>query len=259
VDAFFAPAGDGFVPRPHARSPWSADMLHGRLLAGLAAREIEREHLDGGFALARLTTDLFSVVPMEGVAVRATRVRDGRRVRAVDVVVTCAGRDVARASALLLVAPGAPPGTVWGRGPWDAPPPSAAAAGPRSEEAEAMGAPDLRFVGRTLDGPGPHRAWLREPWPLVDGEPLTPYVRAVIAADVANPLSNWGEEGLQYINADLTVSLVRAPAGEWIGLEVTDQQAEAGVSVGSCRLHDAVGPIGQVLVTGVSRPFGPPR
>jgi hypothetical protein len=234
-------------------------MLHGRLLAGLAAREIERGHLDGGFGLARLTTDLFSVVPMEPVALRATRVRDGRRVRAVDVVVTCAGRDVARASALLLVAPGPPPGAVWGRGPWEAPPPSAATAGPRSEEAEAMGAPDLRFVGRPLDGPGPHRAWLREPWPLVDGEPLTPYVRAVIAADVANPLSNWGEEGLQYINADLTVSLVRPPAGEWIGLEVTDQLADAGVSVGACRLHDAAGPIGQVLVTGVSRPFGPPR
>ena len=122
-----------------------------------------------------------------------------------------------------------------------------------------MGAPDLRFVGRALDGPGPHRAWLREPWPLVDGEPLTPYVRAVIAADVSNPMSNWGDEGLQYINADLTVSLVRPPAGEWIGLEVTDHVAEDGVSVGACRLHDASGPIGQVLVTGVSRPVGTGR
>jgi len=148
---------------------------------------------------------------------------------------------------------------VWGRGPWDAPPPSVVASGERGAEADAMGAPDLRFVGRALDGPGPHRAWLREPWPLVDGEPLTPYVRAVIAADVANPLSNWGEEGLQYINADLTVSLVRAPAGEWIGLEVTDHLAGAGVSVGACRLHDATGPIGQVLLTGVSRPFGTGR
>ena len=259
MEAFFVPTGDGFVPRPHARSPWAADMLHGRLLAGLAVREVERAHLDGGFGLARLTTDLFSVVPMAPVTLRATRIRDGRRVRAVDVLVACEGRDVARASALLLVAPGAPPGTVWGRGAWAAPAPSALATGPRSEEADAMGSPDLRFVGKALDGPGPHRAWLREPWPLVDGEAISPYVRAVIAADVSNPLSNWGDAGLQYINADLTVSLVRAPVGEWIGLEVTDHLGDAGVSVGSCRLHDPTGPIGQVLVTGVSRPFGTGR
>ena len=103
------------------------------------------------------------------------------------------------------------------------------------------------------------RSWLREPWALVDGEPLTPYVRAVIAADVSNPLSNWGDEGLQYINADLTVHLARAPVGEWIGLEVTDHLDHGGISVGQTRLHDATGPFGNVAVTGVAQAFGDRR
>jgi hypothetical protein len=256
VDGFFTPDGGSLAPRPHARSPWSPTMLHGRLLAGLAVREVERAHLDGGFGVSRVTVDLFSVAPMAPVSLRSTRVRDGRRIRAVDVVLACEGRDVARAAVLLLVGPGSPPGEVWGRGPWDAPPPRGALAPARSAEADAMGAPDLRFVGRPLEGVGPHRAWLREPWPLVDGEALTPAVRAVIAADVSNPLSNWGEHGLQYINADLSMHLVRLPEGEWIGLEVTDHLADGGTSVGQTRMHDGSGPFGFATVTGVARPFG---
>ena len=255
-DAFFRLDGAECVPRPHARSPWAPDMLHGRLLAGLAVRELERGHLDGGFSVARVTVDLFSVVPMAAVTLRSARVRDGRRVRAVDVVVTCADRDVARVSALLLVPQGAPPGAVWSRPHWSASPPASISPGPRAPEADEMGAPEMRFVGRALDGPGPYRAWLREPWPLVDGEALTPYQRAVIAADVSNPLSNWGEHGLQYINADLTLHLARPPVGEWVGIEVTDHQAGGGVAVGQTRLHDEVGPFGVVAVTSVARAFG---
>ena len=29
---FLVVDGDAFVPQPHARSPWSPDMLHGRIL-----------------------------------------------------------------------------------------------------------------------------------------------------------------------------------------------------------------------------------
>jgi hypothetical protein len=254
-DAFFARAGATFAPRPHARSPWAADMLHGRLLAGLAARELSLHHGEGGLQVGRLTVDMFRVAPMAPVEVTAERVRDGRRVRAVDVHLCCEGVLVARAAALLLAPGSPPPGTIWGPGGWDVPLPSALPAGERTPEAEAMGAPELRVLGGGLTGAGPHRAWLREPWPLVDGEPLDPVGRAVIAADVANPLSNWGSEGLGYINADLTVQLVRAPDGEWIGLEVVDHVDEGGISVGACRLHDLRGPIGECQVVGVTRSF----
>jgi hypothetical protein len=253
---FFSVAGGRFVPRPHARSPWSAEMLHGRLLAGLAAREVERAHLDGGFTVARFTVNLFRAVPMRPVALRAARERDGKRVRAVDVVVTSEGHTVARATVLLLAPPGPPPGHVWGRGAWGAPDPSTLPAPPRTAEADGLGAPDMRFIGQSLSGPGPYEAWLREPWPLVDGEELSPVVRAVMAADVTNPLSNWGDEGLQYINADLTVCFSRPPVGEWIGLEVTDHLDAAGVAVGQSRLHDRAGPFAIAAVCGLAQTFG---
>ncbi len=119
-----------------------------------------------------------------------------------------------------------------------------------------MGAPEMRFIGQPLGGPGPYEAWLREPWPLVEGEELTPLVRAVMAADVTNPLSNWGDEGLQYINADMTVYFSRLPLGEWIGLEVTDHLDADGVAVGQSRLHDRAGPFAVVSLGGVAQAFG---
>ncbi|HVM67744.1 MAG TPA: thioesterase family protein [Acidimicrobiales bacterium] len=253
---FFTFTGKAYAPLPHARSPWSAQMLHGRLLAGLAAHEAERHHLDGGFVVARFTIDLFRAVPMRPVAVRAARVREGRRVRAVDVAVTCDGEPVARAVVLLLVPPGPPPGRVWGRPPWRAPDPSELPAPPRTAEADGMGAPDMRFIGQPLAGPGPYEAWLREPWPLVEGEGLTPVARAVMAADVTNPLSNWGDEGLHYINADLTVCFARPPIGEWIGLEVTDHLDAGGIAVGQSRLHDRGGPFAIAAVSAVAQTFG---
>jgi acyl-CoA thioesterase len=231
-------------------------MLHGRLLAGLVAREAEACHLEGGFMVAQLTVELFRAVPMRPVGLHAARVREGKRVRAVEVAVTCDEATVARASVLLLVPPGPPPGRVWGRQPWRAPDPSSLPAPGRTAEADAMGAPDMRFIGEPLGGPGPYEAWLREPWPLVDGEELTPVTRAVMAADVTNPLSNWGDEGLQYINADLAVHFSRPPVGEWIGLEVTDHLEADGLAVGQSRLHDRVGPFAVVVVSGVAQTFG---
>jgi hypothetical protein len=253
---FLAEGSDTLIPRAHARSPWAADMLHGRLLAGLAVRQLERAEADPRMRLARLTVDMFRVAPLAPVAISTEVVREGRRLRAVDVKVSCEGRLVLRASALLLAGGGAPPGRVWGRPAWDDRPP----VGPppaRSAEADAMGIADLRVDGG-FDGPGPYRAWVREIWPLVDGEEMSPVVRAVMAADVSSPLSSWGEAGLQYINADLTVSLVRPPDDEWIGIEVIDHLDDSGIAIGTCRLYDASGPIGHSQVTGVTRPFARP-
>ena len=74
-------------------------MLHGRLLAGLAAWAIERDHGMDGFVPCRLTVDMFRNPPMAPAEVVTTLVRGGGRVRAMDAVVRMGGIDVSRASA----------------------------------------------------------------------------------------------------------------------------------------------------------------
>src|SRR5438067_779012 len=102
AEPFFTIVGDELVPGPHARSPWSDQMLHGRLLGGLMARTIEREHADEGLHFARFTVDLYRNSPLIPLRIETTRVRDGRRIRVVDATVTGENGPVARASAVLL-------------------------------------------------------------------------------------------------------------------------------------------------------------
>jgi acyl-CoA thioesterase len=92
--------------------------------------------------------------------------------------------------------------------------------------------------------------WLREERELVAGVPLTPFMRAAIAADLANPFANSGDRGLGYINSDVTLYLHRLPAGEWIGMEVVNHHATDGVAIGQVVLYDRAGAIGTSSVCG---------
>jgi hypothetical protein len=252
---YFAADGEAFVPGPQACSPWSPDMLHGRLLAGLAARAVEKLYAEDVFQLARLTVDLFRAPPVAPVGVDASLVRAGRRVRAAECRFSIEGQEVARAYALLLRRGEQPTGRVWTSAPWSVPGPEELPPPPPSDEPRGFGAPELRLIspgGFTVVGQ--KSVWLRERRALVAGEPLSPAARVAMAADLANPLANWSDAGLQFINADLTVHLVRGPASEWIGLEVAGHLSEAGVAFGHCNLYDVRGPIGHCAVVATANP-----
>ncbi|MFD7922277.1 acyl-CoA thioesterase domain-containing protein [Streptomyces sp. NPDC059740] len=254
-EAFFTSGQDALLPAAHARSWWVPDMLHGRLLGGLAARALEREHATEGLHMSRLTVDLFRNAPFGPVRVETARVREGRRIRVADATVLD-GREavVARASLVLLRRGEQPTGTVPTTPPWDAPLPEALPA-PRTgawtawmfDEENRMREPSQGWAGA-----GRRRAWLRESRELVAGEPLSPFVRAVLAADTASPLAHADDTGLPFINADYTLSLSRLPLSEVIGLESGGHLSDDGVAVGHCTLHDTSGPIGYCLTTAIA-------
>ncbi|HEY8548287.1 MAG TPA: acyl-CoA thioesterase domain-containing protein [Acidimicrobiales bacterium] len=260
-EPFFTATDGGLLPHPDARSPWSPDMLHGRLLAGLAAWAVERDHHDPDLQPVRLTVDLYKSPTMEATTVATTLVRDGRRVRVVDAHLQVGGVEVARASTLFLRradaaqlpavddAPRTPP--------WDTPPPDALPALP-------MPSGSVPFEVRAPEGSGfgapsdvTRRVWMRENRPLVGGTDLSPFVRAALLADFASPLANMGTEGLSYINADLTLHLSRLPVGEWLGISTDDRVAADGVSVAQCPIHDTEGPVGWSSVSAVLTPAMP--
>ncbi|NUP82159.1 MAG: thioesterase family protein [Nonomuraea sp.] len=247
TSAFFTRKRGEFVPAPHARSPWSPDMLHGRLLGGLAARALEERHAEPGLHFARLTVDLFRNSPMLPVTVETTLVRDGRRIRVADAVLSTEQGVIGRASAVLLRQGEQPRDELRHTPAWDEPPPAGAPA-----EGQGWKPPfDLwRLSGWGEGGRG--RVWLRETHPLVDEEPVSPLTRVALAADFASPLSNYGSEGVSFINADYTITLARLPEGELIGVEATGHLSADGVATGQVTLHDTAGPIGFCLVTAVA-------
>jgi Thioesterase-like superfamily len=248
--AFFLPSGQGLIPAPTASSPGSADMLHGRLLAGLAARAIELEVPDTAYRLTRLTVDLFRSPPMQPVLITVRVARNGRRVRSVDVSMHCGGGEVARASGLLLRTGPHPDVTVWRPAEWTVPLPDGLAP---PEGTTQMAGWDIRPI--TLGGffsAERKQIWTRDTWDLVAGETMSPLVRVALAADLPNPLVNAGPEGLPFINADLTLFIRRLPRSEWIGLEVSEQLGQDGIAIGSCTIYDIDGAIGWSSICAVA-------
>lgn len=246
-----------FVPDPSSHAPWSTDMLHGRLIGGLAAHAAEACVPATGWRVARLTVDLFRPAGMTPVRVTTTSVRKGRRIEVIDVGVFSGGHAVARVTALVLATSEPPPGNVWQpvRRPWPDPEEAAAAADTQPNADDGW-----RFVPVEGGfGTGQHsRVWTNDTRPLVDGEPLSPLVRAAVSGDLACPITNSSDDGLHYINADYTLTLGRYPVGPWIGLDVAQQIAADGISLASCTLVDTLGPFatstGSSITTAPLRP-----
>lgn len=81
-----------------------------------------------------------------------------------------------------------------------------------------------------------------------------------MAADVTSSITHWGTDGLQFINADYTLTLSRLPEGPCIGLASVTHYGHAGVGIGVATLFDKTGPIGSGMATTLVNPgFTPPR
>jgi Thioesterase-like superfamily len=250
---FFVSDGNGYVPTRLARGPWGPS-LSGNYVGGLLGRTVEREVDDAELQPARLTVDLLRPAALKPLQVHSSVVRDGRRLRLVDAVMSQNDVMVARASALFLRRGEHAADKVWTS-------PVTMPAIPTESEAltddlpmvlqsygrdPVAGSPGVGVTEWRHDGQ--KFAWLRETKLLVDDEPLSPFTRAVMAADVTSSLTHWGTEGLQFINADYT-----------IGLAAVTHYDHAGVATGVATLFDEKGPIGSGLATALANPgFTPP-
>ena len=97
------------------------------------------------------------------------------------------------------------------------------------------------------------QAWIRETYSLISGIPPSQLVRVAQVADFANPFTNSGTRGLNYINADITLYLQRTPVGSWIGTETSYHGADNGVSVGTMSLYDRRGRVGTSTDCGLAQ------
>lgn len=263
--SFFVADGDSFVPTPIARGPWG-QTISGNFVGGLLGHVIERAAGDPDFQPARLTVDLLRPAALAPVQVSTTIAREGRRLRLADAVMTQAGTVVARASALFLRRGEQPADEIW-TSPVTMPPlPPAPDPVPDGlpmlvwTYGKKAGAPGPEFGLSGWQHAGPKYIWVRDIRPLVDGEPLTPFTRAAMAGDMTSSLTHYGTAGLNFINADYTLTLSRLPEGPYIGLAALTHYSHAGVATGVATIVDQFGPIGSGVATALANPgFAPPR
>src|SRR6202140_961149 len=249
---FFTRDRDAFVPTQAANGPWDPKSLHGRVIIGLLAFVIEQRHGGDDFVPARLTVDMFRLPGFAPIEVKTRIVRDGLRIKVVEADFFSGGAAMARASCQLLRKTESPQGTVWSPPNWDVPAPADIAA-PADPRLGMHGKWTIRPIVGAMGTVGPRRLWMREVRDLVDGTPLTPFVRVAVAADFARPFANAGDQGLGYINSDVTLYLHRLPVKEWIGFEGVNHQATDGIAIGECFLSDQQAPIGEPPVAALAQ------
>lgn len=247
--AFLVRSGDEYAPNDIARGPWDPGSMHGRVVAGLLAHELELRFGDPAFQAARLTVDMFRLPRLAPVRTATRAIRDGNRIRVAEALAFQGDTEVARATAVFLRRAEQPAGNVWRPAPWTVPPPEDVSP-QQPRDFPLMW--ETRVIDHGFGAVAQKRAWLREIRELVAGVGLTPFVRAASAADFTNPFANSGDRGLEFVNADITMYLHRDPEGEFIGFEVASHQSRDGIAVAECMLYDTTGPIGHSLVCGVA-------
>jgi hypothetical protein len=251
---FLTRAGDDtFMPTSSSMGPWGPTTVSGLVIAGLVGYGAEQGAGGDGFVGTRLTVDMVRMAVFGELRVQTDLVRDGRRLRMVDVTITQDGRNVAHGRGIFARRSETPPGKVWSASLVMPPPPSPAETPPFGPKPYV--GPDATPARTFEDWHDPTQekyVWYDCAATLVEGEPMSAFVRAAAVADVANPLTNWGSDGLQFVNSDVTLMMSRLPEGTLIGMAARDRQEADGVSVGSSVMVDVEGPFGIATVTGLA-------
>lgn len=254
--ALFRAEGEYLVPQDIARSLWREDQMHGVATSGALARELENAVLAAGridLRPARYTVDLFKAPSMGPCSLASTVVREGSRLMLLDATLSQEGEVVARASGLFLKVSANAPGEVWSPAEAPVPPPLEIAAvsdEPRVPIFFSEGIGWSQNFAEHQNG-GRKQTW-QSALAVVAGEKPSTFQALAGAADSTSMVVNWGTEGVQYINTDVTLAISRVPVSQEIGLAATGRTAHDGISVGSCIVFDREGPIGTTTVTSIS-------
>lgn len=272
---FFTQGPDGrYAPTKYARSLWAPRTLNGPAICAIAAETAEAEagHTSTGLRPARFTIDLFKAAREVPTLTRSRVVRDGRRIRVVDVEVlqfldadaADAAVDestepvlVARATTVFLRPSTPPPGQRWQPATQDDfPRPPATEPG----SYEAWFGHDKNVNGGLEpfwdNNIGSHQnAARKRMWTVPIGgvtSPPSPFVRSVTGAEATSLMGNWGSSGIGFINCDLTVTLARLPVGDRVGLQADTHLEADGISTSTSGLFDEQGRFGTGIVTAVN-------
>jgi Acyl-CoA thioesterase C-terminal domain/Acyl-CoA thioesterase N-terminal domain len=248
TDSFYSLDGDRLTPSELTRGPWDPDAQHAGPPAALLARALERCAPSEGARIGRVTVEILAPVPIRPLTVSARVVRPGRSVELLEASLEGPDGEVMRAGAWRLAA--ADITADWER---EEPPPG-------REEAEALEffptgervgwhtAMDIVFARGSFLEPGPATVWMRPRVPLVEGEPISPLQRVMLAADGGNGVSaplDWSR--FIFINTDLTVHLLHPPRGEWVCLDSVTHVD--GVGMTDTALWDEEGRVGRAVQT----------
>lgn len=253
--AYFERIGpDSFLPTRHTGGAWNPKEQHIAPAIGLLAHVLEldckRRGLD--FKVGRLSYDILGPIPLEPMVADVQVIRPGRTIELVECSLSHQQRPALRLRAWLMQSNDTDhiAGTHFpviehreNMPPWD---PTSIWPGDFIKSVE---------VRRILTEPGRATYWARSLQPLLDGEPVSPFARAVGLFDLTNGMAvRAAPREIAFPNLDLTAHLFGEPTGEWLGFDTRVSFGTNGLGLTSSIIHDEGGPIGIINLTLTVRP-----
>lgn len=250
--AIFRREGAQLVPSLLAQGPWNPEHLHGGPICGALASAIERCESPVPMRVVRLSVEMSRAVTMAPFSVHAEVTRAGRRIQQIDARIDAEGRTLVRATALRV--------RVGERDdaiaiPFHEAVPVRAPGPPRDADMIRLFSPgfirSLEFLRTRPATRTDHGIiWARMRVPLVEGEPVTPFVRLATVCDFASGTGNALDFArFTSINPDLSLHVLRAPRGEWIAITARSGIEADGIGQSHATLFDSEGPIARALVS----------
>lgn len=236
--------------QPCSAGPWDPSMQHGGAPAALVAWAVERMPMREPMQVSRMTFDFLRPIPVAPLEIKIDVQREGRKIQVCNVTLSAEGVACVRATVLkirrtemelpehIIDEQVTLPGPEQGR---------EAKIRFSSHEQFAAGV-TLRSVRGTFGELGPGALWFRAQRQIIEGEPITPLMRAAMTGDFCNGVSavldfnEW-----TFINPDLTISLARMPVGEWILLDAQTWLGDHGAGLAFAKLGDERGYFGRAI------------
>jgi hypothetical protein len=250
MTAIFTPEGDLFRATEHAGGPWSADMLQGSATTGLMTREVERVARDSGFAVRRLTFDLWRPAGLRAFGLTSEMLRDGRKAKTLQVRLMDGDTEIGRCTALLTAQGGESPADPFSKTTGHDVPPESGTQPPGLVQrwSRYFQNVSVRLIEGALEKPGPAAAWRRLAVPMVEGEANTPLLQAVQAADFSSGVAQIVDmREWTFINPEISLYFFRPPEGEWILIRSRTRVGAPGAGLTMATLSDRDGPFAEVL------------
>lgn len=247
-EAYFLPLGNGrYEATSLTGGAWNVEEQHIAPALGLLVHVLEGRADAPDLELSRLSIDIYGTIPVAEMETSISILRPGRTIELSEVTLKHDGRTVASLRG-------------WSLATSDT---------TDLENSLLPELPPLRSMQRwhpteiwpggfiaTIEGhrrnlgQGRAQAWLRTETDLVAGEEASALARYIGLIDVANGTSlGMDPRTVAFPNLDSTVSLFRSPAGQWVGLDVTQSAGPGGIGLTHTILHDEQGPVGALTQT----------
>jgi acyl-Coa thioesterase superfamily protein/acyl-CoA thioesterase superfamily protein len=250
MTAIFKPEGLLFRATEQAGGPWSPDMLQGSATTALMTREVERLANASGFAVRRLTFDLWRPAGLRAFSLATDMLRDGRKAKTLQVRLMDGETEIGRCTALLTAQGSESPVDPFSKtASSDASPESGTPPpGFAQRWSKYFQNVSVRLIEGALEKPGPAAAWMRLDVPMVEGEANTPLLQAVQAADFSSGVAQIVDmRQWTFINPEISLYFFRQPVGEWILIRSRTRVGAAGAGLTTATLSDRQGPFAEVM------------